>query len=118
MPSAHLSDYEKERVLYVLDGGALLHKSPWPKLSKYGELYEMYVKYVLRHYDPQRTSIVLDGYGGPSTKDECHPRLYTEAGASVEMTSDDQTQKMPKELFLANTTIKSNFFGRAWKMAG
>ena len=28
MPSAKLSDYEKERVLYVLDDGALLHKLP------------------------------------------------------------------------------------------
>ena len=83
MPSAQLSDYKKERDLYVLDGGALLHKLPWPKLSKYGELYEMYVKYVLRHYDPQRTTIVLDGYSGPSAKDECHLRRSTEAGASV-----------------------------------
>ena len=69
----------------------------------------MYVKYVLRHYDPQRTTIVLDGYSGPSTKDECHLRRSTEAGASVEMTSDDQTQKMSKKLFLANTRNKSNF---------
>ena len=59
MPSVQLSDYEKELVLYVLGGSALLHKLPWPKLSKYGELYEMYVKYVLRHYDPQSTTIVL-----------------------------------------------------------
>ena len=44
MPSAQLSDYGKECVLYVLDGGDLLHKLPWPKLSKYRQLYEMYVK--------------------------------------------------------------------------
>ena len=62
-------NFRKERVLYVLDGGDLLHKLPWPKLSKYGELYEMYVKYVIGHYDPQWTTIVLDRYSGPSTKD-------------------------------------------------
>ena len=69
----------------------------------------MYVKYVLRHYDHQRTTIVLDGYSGPSTRDECHSRRSTEAGGSVEMTSDDQTQKMSKKLVLANTRNKSNF---------
>ena len=40
----------------------------------------------------------------------------TEAGGSAEMTSDDQTQKMSKKLFLANTRNKINFLAGLEKL--
>ncbi|KAK3728716.1 hypothetical protein QZH41_001096 [Actinostola sp. cb2023] len=55
-------------VQYVLDGGALLHRVPWPRQVKYQEVCRIYCQYVLRKYGNQ-TVVVFDGYDNqPSTK--------------------------------------------------
>ena len=63
-----ISQYPDD-VMYVLDGGALLQKLPWPNQTTYANLSNLYVQYVHRHYKP--AVVVFDSYAsGPSTKDK------------------------------------------------
>ena len=57
-----------EHVQYVLDGGALLHRVPWPTCSTYDSVIHVYVSYVTQTYDA--AVITFDGYNDdPTTKD-------------------------------------------------
>ena len=59
--------------LYVLDGGALLHRIPWKHGATFGEICSSYVYYVCNKYG--RCIVVFDGYcDGPSVKDATHLR--------------------------------------------
>ena len=58
---------------YVLDGGALLHRIPWPKGSPtYKEVCMTYCDYVKRKYGD--ALIVFDGYESANTKDMIHKK--------------------------------------------
>ena len=58
-------------VQYVLDGGSLLHRVPWPRGSTYGSVSHLYVRYVTQKYGA--VAIVSDGYNDdPKTKDATH----------------------------------------------
>ena len=60
-------------VQYVLDGGALLHRVPWPRGSTYESVSHLYVMYVTQKYGG--AAIVFDGYNDdPTTKDATHLR--------------------------------------------
>ena len=53
-------------VQYVLDGGALLHRVPWPRGSPtYKEVSDLYCTYVCRKYG--RAIVIFDGYDQIST---------------------------------------------------
>ena len=94
--------------MYVLDGGALLQRLPWPKKMTYGELCQLYVQYIQRHYN--KAVIVFDGYdSGPSTKDETHRRRHNNViGADVEVGKTTQL-RMKKSTFLTNSKNKQKF---------
>ena len=49
--------------IFVIDGGYLLHKVIWSTPSSYGEISQMYITYVLKHYGAG-TTVVFDGYSG------------------------------------------------------
>ena len=56
-----------DRIHYVLDGGALLHRVQWPKgTPTYRDVFSVYCSYVKRKYDA--ATIVFDGYDEVSTK--------------------------------------------------
>ena len=60
-------------VQYVLDGGALHHRVPWPRGSTYASVSHLYVRYVTQKYGA--AAIVFDGYNDdPTTKDATHLR--------------------------------------------
>lgn len=66
-------DKQFENLRYVIDGGSLLHKLPWPRGNTYSQICGMYVKYLVENYN--KPIVVFDGYGGgPSTKDNVHIR--------------------------------------------
>ena len=69
-------------VQYIRDGGALLHRIPWPRGSTYDSVCLLYVRYVTQRYG--RCAIVFDGSKDePSTKDATHLRR---TGASTGVT--------------------------------
>ena len=90
---------------FIIDGGALLHKFPWPKNSTYAEICRLYTQYVVNTYSD--AVVVFDGYdGGASTKDETHRRRAgNDIGASVSV-SADMRLTMSKKAFLANPSNK------------
>ena len=52
--------------VFVVDGGALLHRVRWIKDKTFDELYQVYTRYVRHHY--KSCLVVFDGYEAPSTK--------------------------------------------------
>jgi len=95
---------------FVIDGGALLQRLPWPKCSTYGAICLLYSKYIDRHFSAGEVVIVFDGYSsGPTTKDEAHHRRAASGmGVDVDVGAD-MVLRMQKKLFLANQKNKQKF---------
>lgn len=106
-------------VYYVLDGGALLHRLPWPRNLTYADVCLLYVEYVKRRYN--RATIVFDGYSdGPSTKDCTHERRSGVHSPTVNF-KRDMVMKLKKDEFLSNPSNKQNFIlllGEMFQLAG
>jgi len=63
-----------EVMIYVLDGGALLHRVRWIKKANLGDILNQYVKYIKSCF-PSKVHIVFDGYtSNHTTKDHEHKR--------------------------------------------
>ena len=59
--------------VYILDGGALLHRLPWKQGCTYDEICKQYWRSVNSHYGSP--TAVFDGYqDDPTTKDAAHRR--------------------------------------------
>lgn len=108
-----------EQVLYVLDGGALLYRVPWPRGLTYKAICEHYTQYVSRRYGT--ATVVFDGYeAGPSTKDGTHMRRTAVCGPTVNV-EEDMLIQSKKELFLSNESNKQafiNLLGTMLQQAG
>ena len=96
-------------VQHVLDGGALLHRIPWPRGSAtYQDICGLYCSYVTRKYG--NAIVVFDGYDELSTKNMTHQRRASgKAGATVTFT-EDMIVTLKKDNFLANSKNKQRFF--------
>ena len=95
-------------VFYVVDGGAMLQRLPWPKSATYIDICKLYIHYVHNHFS--NAVVVFDGYlNDPSTKDETHQmRVGSEMGVDVDFILD-MFVKMKTKPFLANQTNKQRF---------
>ncbi|KAK3730133.1 hypothetical protein QZH41_004828 [Actinostola sp. cb2023] len=107
-------------VKFVLDGGALLHRLPWPRGLTYDDICTLYVEYVTRRYG--KATIVFDGYeDGPSIKDATHQRRTGPCPGPAVNFASDMVVKSKKDEFLANQGNKQKFInilsGR-FEMAG
>ena len=93
---------------FVLDGGSLLHKFPWPHKSTFQDICNMYVQYVQRKYG--NATIVFDGYtNGPSTKDVTHMRRSKGLVGRNVFFKGNTTFNTKKDLFLSNQQNKQRF---------
>jgi hypothetical protein len=73
--SESITDCEPQN--FVLDGGFILHKIPWPRCLKFGEIINFIVQRVLQYGFPQKITVVFDGYNNElSTKSAAHSRRY------------------------------------------
>ena len=98
----------KGEVQYVLDGGALLHRIPWPRgFPKYREICDMYCQYVTGKYGA--AVVIFDGYKQSSTKDMTHQRRTGGKTATSVTFSDDMKLTMKKDHFLSNSSNKQSF---------
>ena len=95
-------------VQYVLDGGALLHRVPWPRGSIYESVSHLYVRYVTQKYGA--VAIVFDGYNDdPTTKDATHLRRTVACvGVTVHFASGMMI-KSKKDEFLNNKANNQRF---------
>ena len=100
--------YPSGDVQYVLDGGALLHRVPWPRGSTYESVSHLYVRYVTQKYGA--AAIAFDGYNDdPTTKDDTHLRKTGDCvGVTVHVASGMMI-KSKKNAFLNNQANKKRF---------
>nr|XP_054767556.1 uncharacterized protein LOC129274841 [Lytechinus pictus] len=95
-------------VHFILDGGALLHRLPWPRGIPYDHIRQLYVDYVIRKYG--KATVVFDGYeDGPTTKDVTHLRRTGACPGLTVNFAGDMVIKSKKEEFLANEVNKQRF---------
>jgi len=89
---------------YVLEGGALLQRIPWPRGLICSKILSLYVQHVTQRYS--QATVVFDGFEeGPSTKDCVHQRRSGISGPSINF-DDDMVLNLKKDMFLCNSTNK------------
>ena len=93
--------------VYVLDGGALLHRVHWRKGATFKEIIESYRSYVRKHYD--NCSVVFDGYDNTtSIKSNEHARRIALNGSSRDINiMEDNEAPYTRERFLSNKHNKT-----------
>lgn len=99
-----------DSIMYVVDGGFLLHKVRWHAPSDICDILPLFVSF-LRKLGPV-VCVVFDGYGDqPSTKDHEHARRTSRCGAvSPTRKIDCNTKQVgQQEPFLANIVNKNGF---------
>ena len=98
-------------MLYVVDGGALLHRVRWLKNSTFAAVVQQYVSYVMSKYG-STSVVVFDGYmSGPSIKDHEHRRRNHRPGSTspVILFHEHSPVVTNQQSFLANAANKSKF---------
>lgn len=98
----------KQQLVYVLDGGALLHRVKWikGKGTSYKDVAMQYVDYVASWYG--KCCIVFDGYEGPSIKDHEHQRRVGKSCADIQL-SETMKAHHDQQSFLSNGKNKTSF---------
>jgi hypothetical protein len=93
--------------VYIIDGGALLHRVHWIKGTRFKEVILSYVTYVRNNYG--NCFIVFDGYeSATSIKSNEHARRMATNESSRNITiREDNEVPYSKERFLANTHNKT-----------
>lgn len=91
--------------IFVLDGGALLHKVKWLPGRDIKSILNQYSKYILERFGI--CCVVFDGYdNGPYIKDHEHKRRSSKKSADVTLDSNT-TIIVKQEMFLKNEKNKS-----------
>lgn len=90
---------------YVLDGGSLIHRLKWAEGSTYSSIADAYASFTTKLYG--QATVVFDGYGGPTTKDNTHQRRKTAAVRKVNITESTKFVGK-KDDFLSNETNKQS----------
>ena len=88
---------------YVLDAESLLHRVPWKAGDSYGSISQSYADYTIRHYG--LATVIYDGYGGMSIKDNTHQRRGMNVHPVVHFTADTEFIGK-KEQFLSRASNK------------
>ena len=92
---------------FILDGGALLHRIPWVKGTKWDEILQSYTRYVSVKYG--NPTVVFDGYSNePSIKDTTHCRRNGTTSIPVVQLNENMPLTFKKEQFLGNKDNKQN----------
>ena len=95
-------------VQYALDGGALLHRVPWPRGSQtYKEICNLYCTYVCRKYGS--AIVVFDGYNEISAKYTTLQRRVSGKVAPTVSFTENMPVTLKKENFLSNPKNKQQF---------
>jgi len=110
----------KGNVQYVLDGGALLHRVPWPRGSPtYKEVCNLDCSYMLMKYG--RAIVVFDRYDEMSTKAMTQQRRASGKVAATVTSTESMSITLKKDNFLSNSKNKERFLmmlSQALQIAG
>ena len=100
---------------YVLDGESLLYRVPWKAGDSYGFIAQSYADFTIRHYG--LATVVFDGYGGPSIKDNTHQRRGINVHPVFHFTADTEFI-VKKEQFLSRAYNKERLFSAQLRNRG
>ena len=96
------------KVQHVLDGGALLHRVPWPRGSPtYKVVCDLYCTYMRKKYG--RAIVVFDGYNETSAKAMTQQRRASGKAASIVTFTESMSVTLKKDNFLSNPKNKQRF---------
>ena len=86
---------------HILDGGALLHRIPWPRGSAtYQDICGLHCSYVTKKYG--NAIVVFYGYDDMSTKNMTHQRRAAGKAAATVTFTENMKVTLKKDNFLAN----------------
>lgn len=105
-----LSESLLKTCVFVIDGGWLLHRVIWPHGKTYGEIFNVYLMYIFKHFG-QSATIVFDGYDNEhvGTKSyERYRRREKNVAADVEI-SPEILVTVKQNKFLSNVANKMKF---------
>ena len=88
--------------MYVVDGGALLHRVMWPQRATYADVIQEYMKFVAYKYGRKSSGcVVFDGYQSENStkvhKQFCRGSATVTANVSI---TKDKTATSIREMFL------------------
>ena len=77
----------------IIDGGHLIHVVVWPTSLTYQTVIDLYVNYVVSHYNQVRIIVIFDGYGDKQTtkSQEQRRRAAVKSSADINLILDAQT---------------------------
>ena len=93
-------------IMYIVDGGMLIHTIKWAKGSTFEEIGFSYYTWIAK-YHYQKVTVVFDGYQ-PSTKDMCHHKRTKDSCCNI-IPSLDSKLVVAKDKFLCNLENKERF---------
>ncbi|KAK3924286.1 Leucine--tRNA ligase [Frankliniella fusca] len=100
---------ELQNPKYVIDGGLLVHKVPFPRPASFSEIANVFSDYVVKNWGVGAT-VVFDGYPDkPTTKSKEQQRRASKAGCADIKVSPEVTLSIPHEKFLSNPRNKTEF---------
>jgi hypothetical protein len=98
-----VADFDKSSI-FVVDGGALLHRVRWSKGLKFKDIQHAYVRYVRRHYGS--AFIVFDGYGTATTKGSEHARRQEGKTSQTVVINEENEVPYAQDVFLSSESNK------------
>ena len=100
----------------IIDGGHLLHVVVWPTPLTYKTVIDLYMNYVVSHYNQGRTIVIFHGYGDKQTSksQEQRRRAAVKSSADINLILDAQTTTS-QEAFLNNAQNKTALIGELTK---
>ena len=100
----------------IIDGGHILHVVVWPTPLTYKTVIDLYVNYVVSHYNQVRIIVIFDGYGDTqiTKSQEQRRRAAVKSCADMNMILDAQTTTSQEE-FLNDAQNKTALIGELTK---
>ena len=102
---------------YVLDGGALLHRVAWPRLTTFYEFCLKYCQHVTNKYGRQAI-VVFDGHDHPSTKSMTRQQARSDLRSISRQLCKWRYRKTSFWRILRTRHALSLYYANIWKTAG
>lgn len=105
---------ESDNLIYVIDGGFLLHKVGWHQKETFHDILTRYIDYLTRNYS-KNCIVVFDGYPeggeGKYTKSAERSRRATLISAPEVVCATNMPSALPQDKFLSNQKNKLHLIG-------
>lgn len=99
---------DQSDMVYVIDGGMLLHRIPWKINEKFRIILARYVVYLRRNFGSD-IIVVFDGYNNKSTKTSERNRRSSSRTSTEIIFEEDMNLTIAQDKFLSNINNKERF---------